>query len=195
MDSLDGLVRELLDFYSDDECGTGPGLIARLDDLALRTGQPAGLGGGGHGAPGSRPPASLDAVHWSTRIKIEAIDLDTRLRRSMYPQSWERALRAIPAGAAHSPIPVKEITGKVGAWHSTARTVLGLQRPAMYFGHVRCLACGERRIYGRANAYKPRAWCTNAACRDVDPVTGEATGGPARYEGPRLYLLTRNRVA
>jgi hypothetical protein len=189
---LEQLVVELLDFYRDldEDLHGGPGLLVRLDTVALRTSQPSEEGGS-H-APGSRPPASLAAVHWSTRIKADAIALDAELRASPYRQSWDKALRALPA-AADLAGRSKDITRTVGMWHSTARTVLGLQRPALHFPHVRCLQCGERSIYGRANAYAPRAWCTNVDCRDVDPDTGEPTDKPPRYEGSRLYLLTQRQ--
>lgn len=183
---LDEMVRDLLERYLPDDApaGTmaGPGLMVRLDDLALRTAQPKAAGG--HAPPASRPPTSLDAVHWSVRIKTEARIFDQALRGSARMQPWQRAMKAIPPNAEASGR-VREATSLVGTWHSTCRTVLGLQLPAVYFEGVACLVCGERMIHGRAEQ-RPRAWCTNPGCRD------EATGRPARYEGTRLYLLTTN---
>lgn len=184
--SLAEMVRDLLERFlpEDTPAGSvaGPGLMARLDDLALRTAQPRQAGG--HAPPASRPPTSLDAVHWSVRIKTEARIFDQQLRRSVRTQSWQRAMKAIPPNAEAADR-VREATSLVGTWHSTCRTVLGLQLPAVYFEGVACLVCGERMIHGRAEQ-RPRAWCTNPVCRD------EATGRPARYEGTRLYLLTTN---
>lgn len=182
MVTLDDLVRELLDRYPGDS-PSGPGLLRRLDDVALRTGQPREPGG--HTPPGSRPPTSLEAVHWSQRIKTEAVELDMKLRDSPYAQPWEKALRAIPPNADTSDR-VTEATSVVGMWHSTAHTVLGLRSPSQHFAYVRCFVCGERTIYGRADEDRPRAWCVNDACTD------EHTGRPARYESDRLYLLTSN---
>jgi len=185
MQGLDGLVRDLLDRWDGDEQHPGdhgPGLIARLDSLALRTRQPRD---GGHAPPGSRPPTSLDAVHWSTAIKAQARILDMELRGSPHMQQWDRALRAIPPGAETAGR-VAEVSSTVSRWHSSCRTVLGLQTPARHYRHVLCLACGERTVYGRADGDRPRAWCINDGCADED------TGQPARYEGDRLYLLTDN---
>ncbi|MFF4548626.1 hypothetical protein ACFY1J_31075 [Streptomyces sp. NPDC001406] len=185
MQTLDGLVADLGDRYTGDEQHPGdggPGLIARLDSLALRTRQPPA---GGHAPPGSRPPTSLDAVHWSTAIKAQARILDMELRGSTHMQQWDRALRAIPYGAEATGR-VGEVTSTVGGWHSACRTVLGLQAPAREMRHVRCLVCGQASIKSRPDSDRPRAWCTNPACVDED------TGRPARYEGGRLYLLTTN---
>ena len=184
--TLEELVRDLLDAYTErDGDRPGPGLIARLDDLELRTGQPSD---GGRATPGSRPPSSLAAVSWSQRIKAEAVALDQELRGSSYPQTWEKALRAIPHNAEAADR-VREAARTVGLWHASALTVLGLRRPSVHFAHVRCLACGERTIHGRADGDRPRAWCTNSDCVD------ESTGRPARYEGERVYLLTTNTAA
>ncbi len=94
MATLDDLVRDLLDRYAADG-RTGPGLLRRLDDVAERTGQPREPGG--RTPPGSRPPAPLDAVHWSQRIKTEAVALDRDLRGSPYPQPWEKGPARHPA--------------------------------------------------------------------------------------------------
>lgn len=188
MQTLDGLVVDLLDRYNGDEQHPGdggPGLLDRLDQLSLRTRQPPA---GGHAPPGSRPPTSLEAVSWSQRIKVEAIGLDMQLRGSARTQSWYRALRAIPPGAENADR-VAEVTRTVSRWHGTVLTVLGLRGPSVHFRHALCLACGQRTVYGRADDDRPRAWCINDACED-----GE-TGQPARYEGSRLYLLTENRVS
>ena len=185
MATLDDLVRDLLDRYRGDDQHPGdggPGLIVRLDDLAERTAQPRQAGG--HAPPASRPPASLDAVHWSVRIKAEAVILDRELRGSAHSQPWEKAMRAIPPGA-ESADRVREVQSTVGAWHGTCLTVLGLRQPSVHFRHALCLVCGQRTIYGRADDDRPRAWCTNPACEDED-------GRPARYEGSRMYLLTTN---
>ncbi|MEV4033430.1 hypothetical protein [Streptomyces umbrinus] len=185
MQTLDELVRDLLDRWDGDEQRPGdggPGLITRLDSLALRTRQPRD---GGHAPPGSRPPMSLDAVHWSTSIKAQARILDMELRGSSRMQQWDRALRAVPPGAeATGRVP--EVARALGGWHSSCRTVLGLQAPARHYRHVLCLVCGERTVYGRADGDRPRAWCRNPDCADED------SGEPARYEGDRLYLLTNN---
>ncbi|MGC9540199.1 DUF7341 domain-containing protein [Streptomyces sp. UG1] len=190
MATLDDLVRDLLDRWTGDgqhPGDGGPGLIKRLDDLALRTEQPRESGG--HALPGSRPPASTAALEWSDTIKREARALDADLRGgSARMQRWDRALRALPAGAENAGR-VGEVTSAVGIWHSTARTVLGLQAPAREMRHVLCLVCGQRSIKTRPDDDRPRAWCTNPACED------EETGRPARYEGDRLYLLTENRVS
>jgi hypothetical protein len=186
--TLDALVADLVDRYTGDDQHPGdggPGLIHRLDTLGLRTRQPAD---GGHAPPGSRPPTSLEAVSWSQRIKVEAIGLDMRLRRSLHTQRWDRALKAIPPGAEAAD-EVPEVSRIVGRWHGTVLTVLGLRGPSVHFRHALCLACGERTVYGRADDDRPRAWCINDGCED-----GE-TGAPARYEGQRLYLLTVNRTA
>jgi hypothetical protein len=188
MQTIDEQVRDLLDRYrhpedDDPAVKAGPGLLARLDDLALRTAQPRQAGG--HAPPASRPPGSLDAVHWSVRIKTEAIVLDQQLRGSNYPQSWDKALRAIPPNAQAADR-LAIATRTVGMWHSTCLTVLGLQTPAIHMSGVICLACGDRTIKVRADRDQPRAWCSNEDCVD------EATGRPARYEGARLYLLTRS---
>lgn len=188
MQTLDELVRDLVDRYTGDEQHPGdggPGLIHRLDTLGLRTRQPAD---GGHAPPGSRPPTSLEAVSWSQRIKTEAIGLDMQLRQSARTQSWYRALKAIPPGAEAADR-VGDATRIVGRWHGTVLTVLGLRGPSVHFRMCLCLACGERTVYGRADDDRPRAWCVNDACEDGD------TGAPARYEGTRLYLLTENRTA
>lgn len=192
MQALDALVRDLLDAYTEkDDDGRpagppGPSLILRLDSIGLRTGQPAQAGG--HAAPGSRPPTSLEAVSWSQRIKAEAVALDMELRGSNRPQVWYRALRAIPPGAEAADR-VGDVARMVGMWHGTVLTVLGLRGPSVHFAHARCLVCGERTVYGRADDDRPRAWCINDACADED------TGRPARYEGSRLYLLTENRAS
>jgi hypothetical protein len=189
MQTLDDLVRDLLDRWvgeptADREGDGGPGLLRRLDDLELRTAQPRGAGG--RATPGSRPPGPLEAASWSGHIKREAIKLDMSLRRSTYPQLWEKALRAIPPNAQAAGRE-SEAAGTVGRWHSTCRTVLGLQPPAVEMQGVACLVCGQRRIRCRADRDKARAWCTNPECADED-------GQPARYEGPRLHLLTANTV-
>lgn len=127
MTTLDDLVHDLLDRYRGDDKNPGDGgagLITRLDDLAKRTAQPRQVGG--HSAPGSRPPASLGAVHWSVRIKSEAVVLDMELRGSN-AQSWDRAMRAIPPGA-ESADRVRAAQSTVGAWHGTCLTVLGLRQ-------------------------------------------------------------------
>lgn len=183
--TLDDLVRDLIDRYRDPEddpsVTAGPALLRRLDDVALRTSQPKAAGG--HTPPASRPPGSLDAVHWSVRIKAEAVVLDRVLRGSQYSQPWDRALRAIPPNAEAAGR-LQAAASSVGMWHSTCLTVLGLQMPAVEMQGVICLACGERSIRCRIDRDRPRAWCSNEACRDGD------TGQPARYQGPRLYLLT-----
>ncbi|MEV6791285.1 hypothetical protein AB0M87_04630 [Streptomyces sp. NPDC051320] len=184
MQNLDSLVADLLERYTGDDKTPGdggPGLIARLDTLGLRTRQPRDAGG--HSTPGSRPPTSLEAVSWSQRIKTEAVQLDTELRRSSHGQAWYRALRAIPPGAEAADR-VGEVTSTVSRWHGTVLTVLGLRGPSVHFRHALCLACGQRTVYGRADDDRPRAWCINDQCDD-----GE-TGQPARYEGTRMYLLT-----
>lgn len=185
MQTLDDLVFDLMERYrgSQQHPGDGgPGLIRRLDTLGLRTRQPAG---GGHAPPGSRPPTSLEALHWSQRIKREAIGLDMRLRRSSRTQRWDRALRAIPPGAEAAD-EVGEVARIVGRWHGTVLTVLGLRGASVHFRQCLCLVCEQRTVYGRADDDRPRAWCVNDQCEDGD------TGAPARYEGPRLYLLTTN---
>ncbi|MFD1656961.1 hypothetical protein ACFSL4_01600 [Streptomyces caeni] len=189
MQSLDGLVADLVDRWTGDEDHPGdggPGLMHRLDQLALRTAQPREAGG--HAMPGSRPPASLDAVHWATAIKAQARVLDVELRGSRHMQRWDRALKALPAGAEATGR-VGEVTSTVGRWHSTVRTILGLQAPSRLMRGVRCLVCGEATIHCRPDDDRPRAWCVNAECAD-----GE-TGRPARYEGARLYLLTEYRAS
>ncbi|MGW1796879.1 DUF7341 domain-containing protein [Streptomyces sp. NPDC001984] len=190
MQTLDDLVRDLLDRWDGSEKypgDLGPGLIIRLDSLALRTRQPPA---GGHAPPGSRPPTSLDAVHWSTAIKEQARILDMQLRGSAHVQRWDRALRALPSGAEATDR-VGEVTSTVGGWHSACRTVLGLQVPAREMRHVLCLVCGQRSIKTRpaSEGERSRAWCTNPDCVDG------GTGRPARYEGARLYLLTENRAS
>ncbi|MFI6249009.1 hypothetical protein [Streptomyces sp. NPDC051016] len=188
MQSLDELVGDLVDRYTgekDHPGDGGPGLIHRLDTLGLRTRQPAD---GGHAPPGSRPPTSIEAVSWSQRIKVEAIQLDMQLRKSGRTQAWHRALKAIPPGAEAADR-VPEVLSIVGRWHGTVLTVLGLRGPSVHFRHALCLACGQRTVYGRADDDRPRAWCINDACKDGD------TEMPARYEGRRLYLLTENRVS
>jgi hypothetical protein len=127
-------------------------------------------------------------VSWSQRIKVEAIGLDMRLRGSARTQPWYRALKAIPPGAENAGRE-REVRSTVSRWHGTVLTVLGLRGPSVHFRLCLCLACGERTVYGRADDDRPRAWCINAACEDGD------TGEPARYEGPRLYLLTENRAS
>ncbi|MFI1767489.1 hypothetical protein ACH41H_36320 [Streptomyces sp. NPDC020800] len=188
MQTLDGLVRDLVVHYSGDEQHPGdggPGLIHRLDTLGLRSRQPTN---GGRTPPGSRPPTSLEAVSWSHRIKAEAVRLDAELRGSSHLQPWHRALPAIPPGAENAGR-VPEVLRTVARWHGTVLTVLGLRGPSVHFRHALCLACGQRTVYGRADDDRPRAWCINDACRDGD------SGAPARYEGSRLYLLTENRVS
>lgn len=188
MQTLDGLVADLLDRYTGDETypgDGGPGLIDRLDHLPLRT-RPAAAGG--HAPPGSRPPTSLEAVSWSQRIKAEAVRLDAELRGSDHTQAWARALKAIPPGAETAGREA-EARRVVGRWHGTVLTVLGLRGPSVHFRHTLCLACGERTVYGRADDDRPRAWCVNDACQDGD------TGEPARYEGQRIYLLTESRAS
>ncbi|MCQ9178565.1 hypothetical protein KMT30_05880 [Streptomyces sp. IBSBF 2953] len=188
MQSLDALVGDLLDRYRGDEQHPGdggPGLIARLDHLTLRS-RPAP--DGGHAPPGSRPPTSLEAVSWSQRIKTEAVQLDAELRGSGRQQPWARALKAIPPGAENAGRE-PEVRRTVARWHGTVLTVLGLRGPSVHFRHSLCLACGERTVYGRADDDRPRAWCINDLCEDGD------TGVPARYDGSRLYLLTENRVS
>lgn len=187
--TLDDLVSDLLGRWDGDEQHPGdggPGLIHRLDTLALRTAQPRETGG--RSAPGSRPPASLDPVHWSTAIKAQARILDMELRGSTHMQRWDRALKALPAGAEATGR-VGEVTHTVGLWHSTARTVLGLQSPSREMRGVRCLVCGQASIHCRPDDDRPRAWCINPECAD------DETGRPARYEGSRLYLLTANRAS
>jgi hypothetical protein len=186
--TLDELVRDLVVKWrgDDDAPGDGgPGLITRLDDLAQRTAQP--VQAGGRSTPGSRPPASLDAIHWSTRIKTEAVVLDQELRGAGKAQRWDRAMKAIPAGAENADR-VAIAARTVGSWHSTCLTVLGLQVPARDMRGVMCLACGQQTIRCRADRDRPRAWCTNDSCVDGD------TGRPARYDGQRMYLLTTNSV-
>jgi hypothetical protein len=186
MQTLDALVADLVDRWTGDEHhpgDRGPGLIHRLDQLGLRTAQPRQAGG--RSTPGSRPPSSLDPVHWSHRIKAEARILDMQLRASSRMQRWDRAMKALPAGAEATGR-VGEVTSAVGTWHSTVRTVLGLQSPSREMRGVRCLACGGTTIHCRPDDDRPRAWCVNAECVD------EETGRPARYEGSRMYLLTRN---
>ncbi|MDX2749613.1 hypothetical protein PV413_03400 [Streptomyces scabiei] len=188
MQTLDGLVSDLVDRYTGDDKhpgDEGPGLILRLDTFGWRTRQPAD---GGHAPPGSRPPTSLEAVSWSQRIKTEAVALDAELRGSSHTQPWFRALRAIPPGAENAGRG-PEVARLVGMWHGTVLTVLGLRGPSVHFRHALCLACEQRTVYGRADADRPRAWCVNDACADAD------TGQPARYEGSRLYLLTAYRGA
>lgn len=189
MQTLDDLVRDLVDRWTGDPehpGDGGPGLITRLDELPLRTAQPRDTGG--HSTPGSRPPASLDPVHWSTAIKAQARILDMELRGSSHMQRWDRALKALPAGAEATGR-VGEVTSTVGIWHSTVRTVLGLQSPSREMRGVVCLVCGQATIHCRPEDDRPRAWCVNPTCADDD------TGRPARYEGSRLYLLTENRAS
>jgi hypothetical protein len=188
MATPDDLIHDLLDTYrgnTDHPGDGGPGLITRLDNLTQRTTQPRQTGG--HSTPGSRPPASLDAVHWATRIKAEAVILDMELRASSHPQRWDRAMRAIPPTAEQTDR-VTEAMRTVGQWHGTCLTVLGLRQPSTHFRHALCLICGARTIYGRADDDRPRAWCTNPECADED-------GRPARYDGTRMYLLTTNLAA
>ncbi|MFJ1581585.1 hypothetical protein [Streptomyces sp. NPDC088182] len=188
MQTLDGLVADLLDRYAGDDImpgDDGPGLILRLDTLGLRSRQPAQASGGT--PPGSRPPTSLEAVSWSGRIKSEAVDLDMALRESGHAQPWYRALRAIPPGAETAG-QVPEVTRTVARWHGTVLTVLGLRGPSVHFRLAVCLVCGQRTVYGRADGDRPRAWCVNDQCADDD-------GQPARYEGARLYLLTERRAS
>jgi hypothetical protein len=187
--TLDELVRDLLDRWHGDDTHPGdggPGLLQRLDDLALRTTQPRTAGG--YSTPGSRPPASTAAMEWSDTIKRDARALDAELRGGGREQRWDRALRALPPGAENADR-VPEVTTTVAIWHSTARTVLGLQTPARAMRHVRCLVCGQTSIKTRPDDDRPRAWCTNPACVDED------TGRPARYDGDRLYLLTTNDLS
>ncbi|WP_137991235.1 hypothetical protein [Streptomyces vilmorinianum] len=189
MGDLDGLVADLADRWTGDATTPGdggPGLIARLDTIGLRTRQPKQHGG--RTPPGSRPPTSIEAVSWSQRIKAEAVALDRELRGSEHEQPWYRALRALPPGA-ETVDRVGEVTRTVGRWHGTVLTVLGLRGPSVHFRHALCLACGQRTVYGRADDDRPRAWCVNDACDDQE------TGQPARYEGRRLYLLTENRAS
>ncbi|MGW0582401.1 DUF7341 domain-containing protein [Streptomyces sp. NPDC002920] len=186
MQTLDALVADLVDRWTGDEDHPGdggPGLLARLDDLALRTAQPREAGG--RSTPDSRPPASLDAVHWATAIRAQARILDMELRGSTHMQRWDRAVKALPAGAEATGR-VGEVTSTVGRWHSTVRTVLGLQSPSREMRGVRCLVCGQATIHCRPDDDRPRAWCVNSEC-----VDGES-GRPARFEGSRLYLLTTN---
>ncbi|MFF3848012.1 hypothetical protein [Streptomyces sp. NPDC002328] len=188
MSTLDELVRDLLDRWTGDEerpGDGGPGLIPRLDELALRTAQPRQAGG--RSTPGSRPPGSLDAVHWATAIKAQARILDMELRASAHMQRWDRALKALPAGAEATGR-VGEVASTVGRWHSTCRTILGLQAPSRLMRGVVCLVCGTAAIHCRPDDDRPRAWCVNPGCVDED------TGRPARYEGSRLYLLTTSRA-
>lgn len=188
MPTLDELVADLTTRWTGDEQhpgDRGPGLIERLDALNLRTAQPRDSGG--HSTPGSRPPASLDPVHWSTAIKSQAQILDAELRGSRHLQRWDRALKALPAGAEATGR-VSEVMSLVGRWHSACRTVLGLQSPSRQMRGVRCLACGMASIHCRPDDDKPRAWCVNPECVDAD------TGAPARYEDSRLYLLTTNNI-
>lgn len=187
MQTLDDLIRDLTTTWRGDQDQPGdggPGLIHRLDNHNQRTTQPRETHI--HTAPGSRPPAPLDAIDWSTRIKTEAITLDMQLRNSGRPQRWDRAMRAIPPGAENTDL-VAEVRRTVGQWHGTCLTVLGLRAPSVHYRHAVCLACGHRSIYGRPDD-KPRAWCANPGCDD-------GNGQPARYEGPRLYLLTRELAA
>jgi len=187
--TLDALVADLVDRWTGDEDHPGdggPGLIARLDELALRTAQPREMGG--HSTPGSRPPASLAPVNWSTAIKAQVRVLDMELRGSTHMQRWDRALKALPAGAEATGR-VSEVAHTVAVWHSTVRTVLGLQSPSREMRGVRCLSCGQTTIHCRPDDDRPRAWCANPECADDD------TGRPARYEGSRLYLLTQNRAS
>ncbi|GAA2107883.1 hypothetical protein [Streptomyces synnematoformans] len=191
MQTLSDLVHALLDGYAiSDGHEPGPGLLRRLDDIALRTAQPHEPAG--RTAPGSRPPTPLEAVFWSTRIKTEAVGLDRGLRNSAYAQHWEKALRAIPHNAEAAD-QAGHATSLVGTWVSTAETVLGLRSPSEEFRGVLCLVCDggpdrQPTIYGRADGDRPRAWCVNIHCAD------EETGRPARYEGPRLVLLSENRI-
>ena len=188
MQTLDGMITDLVDRYRGDTQTPGdnlPGLLHRLDTLALRTRQPRDAG---HAPPGSRPPTSLEAVSWSLRIKTEAVQLDMELRRSAHAQPWYRAMRAIPPGAEAAER-VPHVTRTVGRWHGTVLTVLGLRGPSVHFRQALCLACGQRTVYGRADDDRPRAWCINDQCDDQE------TGQPARYEGSRLYLLTENRAS
>ncbi|MEV7422842.1 hypothetical protein [Streptomyces sp. NPDC091212] len=187
MKGLDEMARDLIERYVGDDQAPGdggPGLIHRLDSLALRTRQPSG---GGGAPPGSRPPTSLEAVSWSQRIKSEAVALDRELRQSEREQPWHRALRAIPPGA-ESAGRVPGVTRTVARWHGTVLTVLGLRGPSVHFRLAVCLACGQRTVYGRADGDRPRAWCVNDGCADDD-------GQPARYEGARLYLLAVSRAS
>jgi hypothetical protein len=190
MQTLDDLVRDLVDRWTGDDQHPGdggPGLIERLDDLAKRTAQPREMGGG-RSTPSSRPPQPIDAVSWSRHIKEEAVTLDAILRGTGRRQRWDRALRAIPPGAENAGR-VGQAMSIVGTWHSTARTILGLQAPSRQMRGVRCLVCGQASIHCRPDDDKPRAWCINPDCAD------DETGHPARYEGSRLYLLTENRAS
>ncbi|MFB7736181.1 hypothetical protein ACFC08_17705 [Streptomyces sp. NPDC056112] len=189
MQTLDELVADLVDRWRGDQQHPGdggPGLIHRLDIHGLRTAQPRQAGG--RTTPNSRPPSSLDPLHWSSDIKARARTLDAELRSSQHMQRWDRALKAIPAGAETTGR-VAEVAPIIGRWHSTCRTVLGLQSPSRQMRGVRCLACGQATIHCRPDDDKPRAWCTNPDCVDGD------TNAPARYEDRRLYLLTTNRDA
>lgn len=192
MQTLDELAADLVDKWRGDpdhpgDGGDGgPGLIHRLDTLGLRTSQPRVTGG--RSTPNSRPPSSLDPVHWSTIIKAQARILDAELRDSDHLQRWDRAIKAIPAGAEATGR-IIEAASMMGRWHSTCRTVLGLQSPSRQMRGVCCLVCGQDTIYCRPDDDKPRAWCANPECMDGD------TEAPARYAGSRLYLLTTNNVA
>ena len=109
-------------------------------------------------------------------------------RGSARTQPWYRALKAIPPGAENAGRE-REVRSIVSQWHGTVLTVLGLRGPSVHFRLCLCLSCGQRTVYGRADDDRPRAWCVNDACED------SATGATARYNGPRLYLLTENRAA
>lgn len=163
------------------------GFLNQLDDPAQRTAQPKEDTGGGHSKPASKPPTSLDPVSWVMYIRAEAVALDMSLRpSSTLARPWDKAILDLPVTASDDMY--GDVHRAVSKWHSTCRTILGLQAPAHHMKHVKCLVCGEVTCWARADLDDPHAQCRNEKCYD------DQTGHPASYRGDRLMLLTRNRV-
>lgn len=64
----------------------------------------------------------------------------------------------------------------IATWHSTARTVLGLQAPAREMRHMRCLVCGEASIKSRPDRDRPRL--VHQPC-----MRGRGDGAPGPVRG------------
>jgi hypothetical protein len=182
MQSLEELVHELGEWYED-----GPGLITRLEDPAVRTSQPRDLAEHQTGKPGSRPPTSLSPLDWVITIKAEVVQLDMDLRLSRWRQSWDRALAGLPYNAEAAGR-WKDVHSAAAIWHSTARTTLGFQAPAMDAPKARCWFCGGNTIRVRVDVDTDvaRGWCTADNC--IDPETERRP----RWSGASLSLLLRS---